>query len=154
MPVDRLVARKYHTLSNCAGYETMEPSREQLLEDEIELLKQQLSALTGSSQELGVLMAIRHGMTARLATMLFILVKRAPAVVSRSAFHTVIYSDRIDGGPDPKIFDVHISRLRALLTRIKCPGRIETVWNAGYRASPELAAWVRDLYDKQIPKEK
>lgn len=127
--------------------------REQELEDEIELLKQQLAALTGSSQELGVLMAIKHGMTHRLASMLFILVKRAPAVVSRQAFHTVIYGDRADGGPEPKIFDVHISRLRALLKRIGCPGKIETIWNAGWKASPALAAWVRSRYDESIPKE-
>ncbi len=131
----------------------MMPLREQELEDEVALLRQQLSALTGSSQELGVLMAIRHGMTNRLATMLFILVKRAPAVISRSSFHSLIYGDRSDGGPEPKIFDVHISRLRGILRRIKCPGRVETVWNAGYRASPELAAWVRQLYQDHIPKE-
>ena len=132
----------------------MLPSREQELEDEVELLRQQLSALTGSTQELGVLMAIRHGMTHRLATMLFILAKRAPAVVSRTAFHTFIYGDRSDGGPEPKIFDVHISRLRGILKRVGCPGQIETVWNAGYRSSPELTAWVKQLYAEQIPKEK
>jgi DNA-binding response OmpR family regulator len=131
----------------------MVPSREQELEDEVELLKQQLNALTGSSQELGVLMALRHGMTNRLAVMLFILVKRAPAVISRSTFHSVIYGDRSDGGPEPKIFDVHISRLRGILRRLRCPGKIETVWNAGYRASPELVAWVRQLYGENITKE-
>lgn len=131
----------------------MEPSKEQQLEEENELLRQQLSALTGTSQELGALMALRHGMTQRLATMLFILVKRAPAVVSRSAFHSIMYGDRSDGGPDPKIFDIHISRLRATLKRLGCPGKIDTVWHAGYCANPELARWVRELYNQQIIKE-
>lgn len=129
-----------------------ELSREQLLE-EVELLRQQLGALTGSSQELGVLMALKHGMTHRLATILYILVKRAPAVVSRSTFHQIIYGDRPDGGPEPKIFDIHVSRLRALFRRIEAPGKIETVWHAGYKASPELVRWVNELFDQHIPKE-
>jgi DNA-binding response OmpR family regulator len=85
--------------------------------------------------------------------MLHILVKRAPAVISRQAFHTLIYGDRVDGGPEPKIFDVHISRLRSLLPRAGCTGKIETVWNAGYRASPQLVEWVKALYSTNIPKE-
>lgn len=131
----------------------MAPVREQELEDEVELLKQQLSALTGSSQELGVLMAIRHGMTKRLAQILTILIKRAPGVVSRDAFHILFYGERPDGGPEPKIFAVHITRLRKLLQRIECPGKIETVWNAGYRASPELVSWVKEKYKTHIHKD-
>lgn len=131
----------------------MAPAREQELEEEIELLKQQVTALTGSSRELGVLMALRHGMTYRTATILLILVNRAPAVISRSTFHSLIYGDRSDGGPEPKIFAVYVSRLRDILKRIDCPGKIDTVWNAGYRASPELAKWVRELYARQIPQE-
>ena len=128
-------------------------SKEQMLEEENELLRQQLAALIGTSRELGVLMALRHGMTQRLATILFILVKRAPAVVSRGAFHSIMYGDRSDGGPDPKIFDIHISRLRATLKRLNCPGKIDTVWHAGYRADPDLVRWVKGMYDQQIPKE-
>lgn len=130
-----------------------EASHEQLLQ-EVELLRQQLSALTGSSQELGVLMALKHGMTHRLATILYILVKRAPAVISRATFHQLIYGDRPDGGPEPKIFDVHISRLRGILKRINASGTIETVWHAGYRASPPLVIWVNGLYAEHIPQEK
>ena len=131
----------------------MEPSREQQLEEENELLRRQLSELTGTSRELGALMALRHGMTQTLATMLYILVKRAPAVISRSTFHSIMYGDRSDGGPEPKIFDVRVSRLRAILRELGCKGKIETVWHAGYRANPELVKWVRALYDQQIPKE-
>jgi DNA-binding response OmpR family regulator len=120
------------------------------LEEEIELLRQQLEELTGTSKELGALMSLRHGMTKRLATMLFILVKRAPAVISRSAFHSVIYGDRSDGGPEPKIFAVHISKLRGVLERVGCPGKIETVWGGGYKASPALVKWVNELYSREI----
>lgn len=130
-----------------------ETTRIQELEDEVELLTQQLSALAGSSQELGVLMSLRFGMTHRLAIILHILVRRAPAVISRDTFHTLIYGDRSDGGPEPKIFDVHISRLRGVLGRLKAPGKIDTIWNAGYRASPELVKWIIDIYDRSIPKE-
>jgi DNA-binding response OmpR family regulator len=131
----------------------VEPERVVELEDQIVLLTQQLAAFKGSSQELGVLMALGLGMTHRLATMLYILVKRAPAVISRNTFHTVIYGDRSDGGPEPKIFDVHISRLRSVLRRLKCPGKIDTIWNAGYVADPALVKWVNELYSQQIPKE-
>lgn len=131
----------------------METSREKELEEENELLRRQLSELTGTSQELGVLMALRHGMTHRVASILFILVKRAPAVVSRSTLHTLMYGDQVDGGPDLKIFDVHISRLRAILKRVGCEGKIDTIWHAGYRASPELVRWVRELYSEQIREE-
>src|SRR3546814_6374832 len=82
-------------------------------------------------------MAIKHGMTQRTATILYILVKRAPAVVSRLSLHSIFYGHQADGGPDPKIFDIHISRIRAILKRIGCKGKIETVWHAGYRANPD-----------------
>lgn len=128
----------------------LETSREQELEDQVELLSQKLTALVGSDKQLGVLMALRHGMTHRLAVILSILVRRAPAVVSRATFHSVVYGDRSDGGPEPKIFDVHISRLRQILPRVYCSGKIDTVWNAGYRANPDLVKWVQTLYTSQI----
>lgn len=131
----------------------MDVQTQQVLEEEVELLKQQLETLTGSPRELGVLMSLRRGMTHRLATMLFILVKRSPAVVSNQAFHSVVYGSLADGGPDPKIFAIHISRLRAFLRRIDAPGKIDTVWNAGYRANPELVKWVKGLYATHIPQE-
>jgi len=134
---------------------SMDEGRIQELEDEIELLKQQVSTLTGSSQQLGALLAIRHGMTERLATMLYILVRRAPAVISKSAFHSVIFGHDADGGPEPKIFSVYISRLRGILKEVGCKGKIDTVWSAGHRASPDLVEWVEDLFNKAgIKKEK
>lgn len=125
------------------------------LEEEIELLRQQLEELTGNSREIGALMALRYGMTKRLATMLAILVKRSPAVISRSAFHSVIYGDRSDGGPEPKIFAVHISKLRGVLHRVgELEGRrdlkIDTVWGGGYKASRALVQWVNEVYTREI----
>lgn len=133
----------------------MEEKTIQELEEEIELLRQQVSTLTGSSKELGALLAIRHGMTERLATMLFILVRRAPAVISKAAFHSVIFGHDADGGPEPKIFSVYISRLRSILREVGCTGKIDTVWSAGHRANPTLVAWVEELFIKAgIKKEK
>jgi DNA-binding response OmpR family regulator len=129
-----------------------ENKRIEELEDENALLKQQLKAITGESQELGVLMA--QGMTHTEASILYILVKRAPAVVSRASLHSIMYGDRSDGGPEPKIFDVRVSRLRRILKREECKGKIDTVWNAGYRANPELVRWVQKLYQDNIPQEK
>src|SRR3546814_18043253 len=88
---------------------------------------QQLAALTGTDQELGALMALKHGMTQRTATILYILVKRAPAVVSRLSLHSIFYGHQTDGGPDPKIFDIHISRIRAILKRVGCKERTRAV---------------------------
>lgn len=128
-------------------------NREQELEDTVEILNQKLSALTGSSRELGILTSLGYGMTQRLAQMLFILVKRSPALVSIHDFHTVIYNGRDDGGPEPRIFGIHIHRLRGVLERVGAQGKIKTVWNAGYRASPELVSWIKDLYTAGISKE-
>ncbi len=132
----------------------MEEMSRQDLEDSHELLKQKLEALTGSSKELGVLIALRHGMTNRLAIILYILVKRAPAVISRTSFHSTFYGDRADGGPEPRIFTVYITRLRSILKRLGAKGKIEAIWNAGWRASPELVEWVNELYKDHIPQEK
>lgn len=123
------------------------------LADENELLKQQIVALAGSEKEVGVFLSMRHGMTERLAVMLTILVKRSPAVVSKPAFHSMIYGSLADGGPDPKIFAVHIARLRDWLVRVKCPGHIQTVWNTGYRADQALVKWAKEHYAKHIPQE-
>lgn len=128
-------------------------SNSQELEEQVELLKTQLEAVAGSSKEVGALITIGYGMTERLATMLCILVKKAPATVPKSAFHSLIYGDRDDGGPDPGIFGVHISRLRQVLLRADVPGKIDTVWGSGYRANPRLVAWVKEFYAKQIPQE-
>lgn len=131
----------------------MEDNIEQL-EEQVEILRQQLEAVTGTPREIGAIMSLRRGMTQRLAIMLFILVKRAPGMASTSMFHSVIYGSRIDGGPDPKIFALHICRLRKTLRRLEIPGKIDTVWNAGYRADPTLVKWVNDFYKKTIPQEK
>lgn len=130
-----------------------ELSREQL-EEQVELLRQQLGALMGSNQEIGVLLSLRHGMTQRLAIILSLLVNRSPAALSRDTLHRIFFGDRSDGGPDPRIFNVHMTRLRQALKRIGAQGKIETIWNAGFVASPELVKWVRDLYAERIPQEK
>jgi DNA-binding response OmpR family regulator len=131
----------------------MDTQREQELEVEVELLKEQLKVLTGSSKELGVLLALRHGITERMAMMLLILVKRAPAVISRSAFHSVIFGHDVDGGPEPKIFGVYVCRLRSFLRQVGSPGKIDTIWSAGYRANPDLVKWVDSLFQKAGIKE-
>jgi len=121
------------------------------LEEQVELLRQQLDAVTGSPQEIGALQSLKRGMTPRLATMLFILVKRSPATVSTQAFHSILHGHLPDGGPDPQVFCVHIRKLRDVLERLDIPGEIDTVWNSGYRANADLVKWVRDFYVKQIP---
>lgn len=128
----------------------MDSQEKQQLEDRIALLSQKLSELSGTDQELGVLTSLGYGMTGRLAFILSVLVKRSPAIISRQTLHSLVYSDREDGGPEPRILAVHIFRLRGILKRLGCPGKITTTWNSGYQASPELVSWVKDLYQKNI----
>lgn len=130
-----------------------ELSREQL-EEQVELLKQQLGALMGSSQEIGAILSLRHGMTQRLAIILSLLINRAPAPITRDTLHRIFFGDEVDGGPDPRIFNVYMTRLRRILKEVKAEGRIDTIWNAGFKASPELVTWVRELYARYIPQEK
>lgn len=120
------------------------------LEEEVELLRQQLAGLTGSSKEIGVLRGLGRGMSDQMATMLFVLVKRSPASVSRQAFHTLFYGDRIDGGPELSVFAVQVHRLRELLKRRNIPGSIDTLWGVGYKASPDLVRWIKELYNKEV----
>jgi hypothetical protein len=63
--------------------------------------------------------------------------------------HQLLFGDKIDGGPDPKIFNVYITRLRDIIKR-KGRGKIDTVWHAGFRANPELVQWVHELWAEQI----
>lgn len=123
------------------------------VQEENELLKQQIAALAGSEKEVGVFLSMGHGITERMATMLVILVKRSPAVVSKSAFHSLIYGGLEDGGPDPKIFTVYLNRLREWLDRMGSGGRIQTVWNTGYRADKDLVKWAKHHYSQHIEEE-
>lgn len=47
----------------------------------------------------------------------------------RSLYHA-LYGDRIDGGPDPKIIDVFVCKIRKKLAPLGFV--IETVWGRGY----------------------
>lgn len=118
------------------------------LEDQVELLRQQLAELTGSDAELGMLMSLRHGITLQQATILHILVRRSPAVVSRQSLHMLFYGDLEDGGPELSIFAVQICRLRRILLRVGAKGKIETRWGMGYLANQELVRWVKERYTR------
>jgi Response regulators consisting of a CheY-like receiver domain and a winged-helix DNA-binding domain len=128
---------------------TIEASREQLLEEGIALRDEQIKSLTGSSAEVGALMSVGNGITHKQATILCILIKRSPAIVTRQSFHLLMYGERDDGGPEPKIFDIHISRIRKLMRRAGIPGHIDTVVNAGYKADTELVNWARELMTRE-----
>lgn len=118
------------------------------LEDQVELLRQQLAELTGSDAELGMLMSLRHGITLQQATILHILVRRSPAVVSRQSLHMLFYGDLEDGGPELSIFAVQICRLRRILLRVGARGKVETRWGMGYLANQELVRWVKERYTR------
>lgn len=122
-------------------------------EEEIELLRRQLEEFTASTPEVGAVLSLGHGITIRMATILCILVKRSPAVVSKNALHAIFFGNQSDGGPDPKVFNNYLSRLRSTLRRLNCPGEVITVWNAGWKADPALVKWVKKVYRDNMPQE-
>lgn len=70
------------------------------------------------------------------ARLLAMLVKKGGQVLTRTSAWNESYAMRppSDDIPDPKIFDVYISRLRKFLRQANVPLKIETVWGRGWRA--------------------
>ena len=54
-----------------------------------------------------------------------------------------LYGDDPDGGPDPKIIDVYVCKLRPKLRALFGEDAIETVWGRGYRIDEATKAVIR-----------
>lgn len=81
------------------------------------------------------------GLTKSEVAVLNVLVLRR--VATKEAIHTILYGDESDGGPDPKIIDVFVCKMRPKLepARIK----IETVWGDGYELTAESRAIINSM---------
>lgn len=75
------------------------------------------------------------GLTPEEASLLAILWRRSPAVVRKAALFDLLFGDRLDGGPEPKILDVVVCKVRRKVEILA--GCIETVWGVGYRLTPQ-----------------
>lgn len=70
--------------------------------------------------------------------MLRSLIEAYPAVVSKDRLYFHVYGEKIDGGPDPKIIDVQVCKLRRMLDPVGLV--ITTSWGVGYAIEMTEAA--------------
>ena len=60
------------------------------------------------------------------------LLERRGRVLSREVAWSLLYGHLPNGGADPKIFDVFLTRIRKLLRASGIPLHVETYWGHGY----------------------
>lgn len=70
--------------------------------------------------------------SASVHTILAILIRKRNTLVSRTAIWNQLYSDRVDGGPNPKVIDVYVVKIRKIIKQLGLPFVLETVWGAGW----------------------
>jgi uroporphyrinogen-III synthase len=79
-----------------------------------------------------VIVAGEHRHVAPSPWQLLSLLRRRPdKLVARAAAMDALYGHRPDGGPDEKILDVYVMRLRRAIAG--GPMRLDTVWGVGWR---------------------
>lgn len=86
------------------------------------------------------------GLTAIETTIINVLLKRS--IATKEAIHAALYGDDDDGGPDEKIIDVHICKLRPKISPFGLS--IDTVWGQGFRLPPDSFA-VLDAMQRGLP---
>lgn len=109
-------------------------STEQELRARIEKLEERIRLLTGDPAAHQRLRP--HGFNPRQARLLLILSQAAPATVSMAAL--------TKDDESPSGIKVLVCKTRKVMKAKAVPGRIETLHSSGYRADPDLAAWVLD----------
>lgn len=77
--------------------------------------------------------ALSFGLTASEANLFDVLFKAGERGVSKQSLFDALYGNDPDGGPDGKIVDVFICKLRRKLRDADLPWFIETLWGRGYR---------------------
>lgn len=105
------------------------------LENQVEALKQKVASLeTELSEGRTGIIPTSLRLTAKEATLLKTLYER-PDVVRKEVLWDELYALLPNGGPEPKIIDVFICKMRR---KLRSHGiTIETVWGRGYRLPAE-----------------
>ena len=112
---------------------------------EVEALRAEVAELRGRLAELLADDAAARlqgalGLTASEAQLLAVLWRRSPGLVRKGTLWSALYADEIDGGPDLKIIDVFVCKLRAKAGELA--GEIRTVWGQGYHLTALGANWL------------
>jgi DNA-binding response OmpR family regulator len=111
------------------------------LEAEVARLRALVGELTASDRGVQLRGVLRLSpQEARLLALI-----EAKGKASRDAIYGAIFEDIHGDGPELKIVDVIICKLRRKLREQNATGSIQTVWGWGYELSPELGAWLADL---------
>lgn len=115
--------------------------RIEALEAQIERLEEQVAALE-SALGLDFLTPIEWRLTAQQTRLFGVLMARE--LMTPAAAMAALMKDRgADGGPEPKIIDVQVCKMRKRLGPIGI--QIETRWGQGYFLAPETKQRVRSI---------
>lgn len=108
------------------------------LQDEVTVLRERLADLT--SVNLSDRLRMLLGLTPQEGRVLAFLHGRPEA--RKEVIYTACFERDNGDGPDIKILDVVVCRIRAKLAPIGLPGGIDTQWGIGYSMSPLMRAWL------------
>jgi DNA-binding response OmpR family regulator len=111
------------------------------LETENAYLKDQLADLRGDAFQAGIRMVI--GATGQQADLAAVLYRNVGKVVRKTALWDQVFAYRNGDGPEMRIVDVQVCKLRQKLKALGAPpGVIETIWGVGYTLTDKGAAWL------------
>ena len=114
--------------------------RVELLQRQNKQLREQVEELTETVQQLRAQLLPDRGALPEWLPPLTTMEKRlltalaSGRVMPKDRLHEIMYSDDPNGGPQTKIVDVFVCKLRRKLSDFIS---IETVWGQGYRLHPE-----------------
>lgn len=115
------------------------------LETENEVLRERVRQLERMLADTTQPMPVEIGLSPNEEKVLAALMARD--ICSRDHLMTMLYGDRIDDPPDPKIVDVLVCKLRAKLEPFGVA--IETLWARGYMLKPAAKDVVRRMMEAE-----
>lgn len=110
---------------------------------EVRELKKRLGEVIGKAELRAIRKEFGEGLGPYPAKVLIYLRNRGGVPAKQASIHSTIYGDRIDGGPNVKIIDVWVCRIRKLLGR----DSVLHLWGEGYYLSPEWSDKITGILD-------
>lgn len=117
------------------------PSYDYLL-DENRVLKERLAALTAPDATLRLHSAL--SLTPKEAKLLAVMLD-SPEPLDKGRLYDLVFQYDNGDGPEVKIVDVVICKIRRKAEKGGWPGKIETLWGTGYRLSQELRLFLSSI---------